>query len=181
VARSGPSKGLGISINLVTMAKDRKPFKETKLGQFLKVKVPNAFSAVGELLPDKGVLGIIKNIIDKDPGIRPEDRLEFERLLKEHEHEMFTQEVADRASARTRETEFVKATGHVDWMMIIVGVIGLAAFTFVLFVLVYEEIPEANRDLFIHAIGMVEGVAISIFAYYFGSSKGSADKNKLIK
>lgn len=163
------------------MEQKKKPFKETKVGKFLKEKVPHVLDVVGDLLPDQGVIGIVKNIIDRDSAIKPEDRMEFERLVRDYEKEMFAAEVQDRASARTRETDFVKSTGHIDWFMMLVGFIGLCAFSFVLYVLVYEHIPDPNRDLFIHAIGMVEGVAISIFSYYFGSSKGSSDKTKLLK
>ena len=162
------------------MSIDKKPFRETKLGKFLNVQAPKILDVVGDVLPDKGVLGIVKNLIDKE-DITPAQKAEM--MAKVHEYEMELEKLTqqDRSNARIRETEFVKALGHVDWMMYFVCIIGLAAFAFILFVLVYENIPEANRDLFIHAIGMVEGVAISIFSYYFGSSKGSTDKTKLLK
>jgi hypothetical protein len=32
------------------------------------------------------------------------------------------------------------------------------------------DIPEPNKELFYHLIGIVEGVAVSIFGYYFGNS-----------
>jgi hypothetical protein len=159
----------------------KKPFKETKLGQFLAVKAPHILNQVGNLLPDQGLLGVVKNIVMSDPAIKPEDRLQYEKMNRDFELELIRIEQQDRSSARVRETEFVKATGHVDWMMYFVCIIGLAAFSFILYVLVYNSIPDANRDLFIHAIGMVEGVAVSIFSYYFGSSKGSAEKTKLLQ
>ena len=34
-----------------------KKFKDTKLGKFLKDKAPNILNIVGNVLPDKGVLG----------------------------------------------------------------------------------------------------------------------------
>lgn len=158
----------------------KKPIRETKLGQWLKNNVPKVLDTVGDVLPDKGVLGIIKNLIDREE-LPPEAKSEALAELQKLELEFLSKEIEDRASARTRETDFVKATGHVDWMMILVGFIGLGSFSFVLYVLVYESIAEANRDLFIHAIGMVEGIAISIFSYYFGSSRGSARKTDMLK
>ena len=156
----------------------KKPFKETKLGKWLSEKAPKIGNIVGDILPDKGLLGVVKNMITSDTDMPPEAKLEFEKLAQEFELEMEKLEQADRSNARTRETEFVKALGHVDWMMYFTGIVGLAAFGFILYVLVYIALPESNRDLFIHAIGMVEGVAVSIFSYYFGSSKGSHDKDK---
>jgi hypothetical protein len=45
--------------------------KDTKLGGWLKEKAPNVLDTVGELLPDKGGLGIVKNLLKKEPGIDP--------------------------------------------------------------------------------------------------------------
>ena len=45
--------------------------KDTKLGAWLKSKAPNVLDTVGDLLPDKGGLAIVKNLIKKEPGIDP--------------------------------------------------------------------------------------------------------------
>ena len=49
------------------MSKDK--IKNTKLGKWLKSKAPNVLSTVGDLLPDQGALGLVKNLIDKDPEV----------------------------------------------------------------------------------------------------------------
>lgn len=163
------------------MTDGKKPFKETKVGKFLKIQAPKILDVVGDVLPDKGLLGIVKNLISQEEGLTPAEKAEALAKVQEFELELEKLTQVDRAGARTREVGFVQALGHVDWMMYFTGIIGLAAFAFILYVLVYISIPEHNRDLFIHAIGMVEGVAVSIFSYYFGSSKGSTDKTKLLK
>ena len=157
-----------------------KPLKETKLGAWLKGNFPKVLDTVGDVLPDRGVLGIVKNLISQE-DITPAQKAEALATIQKFELELFAAEVEDRKSARTRESDVVKALGHVDWMMYFTGLVGLIAFGFILYVLVYITIPIDNRDLFIHAIGMVEGVAVSIFSYYFGSSKGSHDKDRFIK
>ena len=43
--------------------------KDTKLGKWLKSKAPNVLSTVGDLLPDQGALGLVKNLIDKAPDV----------------------------------------------------------------------------------------------------------------
>jgi hypothetical protein len=43
--------------------------KNTKLGKWLKSKAPNVLDTVGDLLPDQGALGLVKNLIDKDPDV----------------------------------------------------------------------------------------------------------------
>lgn len=50
--------------------------KDTKLGDWLKEKAPNVLDTVGDLLPDQGALGIVKNLLDKEPGIDPAEAKE---------------------------------------------------------------------------------------------------------
>ena len=33
--------------------------------------MPNVLDTVGDLLPDQGALGVVKNLLDKEPGIDP--------------------------------------------------------------------------------------------------------------
>ena len=46
-----------------------KKIKDTKLGSWLASKAPNVLNVVGDLLPDNGALGVVKNLIDKDPDV----------------------------------------------------------------------------------------------------------------
>ena len=140
-----------------------KKIKDTKVGQWLKEKAPGVLNVVGDLLPEGGYLGIVKNLISNDPDVTPEQEAEFEQMA-------FELEAADRASARNREVELAKATGGNDWMMIITGIVGLVSFLFTIYAVVYIENVREN-DLFIHLMGMIEGVVIgNIFAYYYGAS-----------
>ncbi len=142
---------------------DRKKFKDTKLGGWLSDNAPKVLDVVGDLLPDQGALGVVKNLIQSDPDLEPSQKAEFERMA-------FELESADRASARQREVEVVKATGKQDWMMVITGIVGLVSFMFTIYAVVYIESVKEN-ELFIHLMGMIEGVVIgNIFAYYFGAS-----------
>ncbi len=45
------------------MNKDRKKLRDTKLGGWLKDKAPDVLEVVGDLLPDNGALGVVKNLI----------------------------------------------------------------------------------------------------------------------
>ena len=51
----------------------RKKIRDTKLGAWLKEKAPNILDVAGDLLPDKGALGIVKNLLDKEPEISAEE------------------------------------------------------------------------------------------------------------
>ena len=47
--------------------------KDTKLGAWLKEKAPSILDAVGDLLPNQGGLGVVKNLLDRDPDVSPEE------------------------------------------------------------------------------------------------------------
>ena len=50
---------------------ERKKIKDTGLGKWLAEKAPNILDVAGDLLPDQGALGIVKNLLDKEPGVDP--------------------------------------------------------------------------------------------------------------
>ena len=95
--------------------------------------------------------------------------VEDKKIASSYIQEMYALEVADRDSARKREVEIAK-TDKQDWMMLLTGITGLISFIFTIYAVVY--IPSVlENDLFIHLMGMIEGVVISnIFAYYYGTS-----------
>ena len=66
---------------------EKKKIKDTALGAWLSSKVPALADKVGDLLPESGVLGVVKNLVDKEPGVSTEDKLEFENLKKQQEVE----------------------------------------------------------------------------------------------
>jgi hypothetical protein len=147
------------------MSNDKKPFKETGLGKILLNVIPGFIKGASKALPDSGVLGVIKNLIDTDPDMSDEEKAQAHDQLVE----LYRLEVEDRDSARKREAAIVNAGGK-DWMMSLTGIIGLAAFGFIVYTVVTTNVPESNKEIFIHMIGIVEGVALSIFGYYFGSA-----------
>ena len=144
---------------------EKKKFKDTKLGGLLSKIAPKILNVAGDFLPDAGVLSMVSKMIDADPDISPEDK----KTLQNHQKELYKIEVADRDSARNREIE-VSKTGKKDFMMTLTGVVGLMSFAFIIYAVVYVPTVTDN-DLFVHLMGMVEGVVISnIFAYYYGTS-----------
>ena len=145
--------------------KDKKKFKDTKVGIFLKDKAPDILETVGDLLPDAGVLGVAKNLIKMSDKLSPEEK----DLLTEDLAQMYEMEVKDRESARLREVEVLKG-GKTDFMFPLTGLIGLGVFCFIVYAIAFLQIPESNKEIWIHLIGISEGVVLSIFGYYFGSA-----------
>lgn len=154
-----------------------KPFKETKAYQIATKFLPGLVKSVADVIPGgKLVTGIIEEITGAGHPITPEELQE----LRSYEKEMYALEVQDRQSARTRETDYLKAAGHVDWMMYFVGLSVMASFLFLQYVLINVSIPAENRDIFIHMVGMIDTAVGLVIGYYFGSSKGSTHKNSWV-
>lgn len=150
------------------MEQDKKKFKDTKVGKFLKEKAPKILDTIGDVLPSNGVFGIVKNLISMSEDLTPEMKeIALQQLAKEVE--AYQIEVKDRESARIREVELAK-TGKTDYLFYATGSIGLAVFCFIVYAIVYLQIPEENKEIWIHLIGISEGVVLSIFGYYFGSA-----------
>ena len=153
-----------------------KKIKETRLGIWLRDKAPDVLKIVGDVLPSNGVLGIVKNMLN-DKQMTIEDMREFRRMEVELIVELSKLEQKDKESARIREVEYMKLTGHSDWMMIFVGVMIIFCFVFLMLFIVYRPIPEGNEHIIINAVGILEGLILSIAGYYYGSSYGSRMKD----
>lgn len=54
--------------------------RDTKIGAWLKEKAPKVFDTVADALPEQGVLGVIKNLVDKDSSLTHEQKVEFAQL-----------------------------------------------------------------------------------------------------
>ena len=72
----------------------KKKFKDTKVGGFLSKVAPKLLEGVGDVLPDNGALGILKNVISKDDTMPQQDKEVALELLKQDSIEM--QEVTKR-------------------------------------------------------------------------------------
>lgn len=138
-----------------------KPFKDTKVGKFLIKKLPEFAGAA----LTGGPLDAIKTLIDEDTDLTTEEKIQLRKELIE----LSRIEVEDRDSARKREVEIAK-TGRIDLMYNLTGIVGLSAFAFIVYAIVYLEIPKENKEVWIHLIGICEGIVLSIFGYFYGSS-----------
>tara|TARA_A100000171_G_scaffold50898_1_gene63509 strand:- start:5660 stop:6100 length:441 start_codon:yes stop_codon:yes gene_type:complete len=141
-----------------------KKLKDTKIGKFLAQKAPDVLDVAGSLLPDAGLLGVVKNLIDKKPDLTAEEKQEIHKQLVE----FYKLEVEDRDSARKREVEISKVRKF-DLMFNLTGLVGLGTFVFLVYCIVYITIPQSNEKTFYTLIGLCEGIVLSIFGFYFGS------------
>jgi len=65
----------------------KKKFKDTKVGNFLIGKCC-VFLSLTDSIPDKGLLGLVKNLINKDDTLPPQDKETALKLLEMDNNEL---------------------------------------------------------------------------------------------
>jgi hypothetical protein len=93
--------------------------------------------------------------------------------------------LGDVSSARERESAVATSDSAPYLNKIITPILALGVLiaTFGLFAFVLFDkgaIDPTRKDILIYVLGVLSAIATQIVAYYFGSSKGSADKNTAI-
>lgn len=155
---------------------DRKKFKDTKVGGFISKNVPQVLDVVGDVLPDKGVLGVVKNIISKDDTVPQEVKDEINRLIE--------LEYADIDSARQREVA-IATSEHVPFIVKIVQpllAMIIVTLTFaLLYMIMFKHVANVEKDIIIYVLGALTTYVGTILSYYFGSSSSSNRKDEAIK
>lgn len=168
--------------------KDRKKFKDTGFGKFLnkaKEFIPDILDVADEVITGGKVSAVIDSVQGKigeraAHNARAKELLaELEMHRREWELEYDNLYLQDVANARQREVELAK-TGQRDYMTYIVGGLVLLVFAFQVWFLSYRTIPVGNEKMFYYLMGIVDTAVVSIVSYYFGSSKGSKDKQATI-
>ena len=105
----------------------KKTFKETKIGAFLSSKAPKVLQALGDILPNQGTLGVVKNLISSDNKIKAVDKEQALKLIEQDIAEM--KEVSSRwnsdmksdswLSKNTRPLALIFLTASAIFMMVI--------------------------------------------------------------
>jgi hypothetical protein len=67
-----------------------------------------------------------------------------------------------------------------DWMKTFVGISMIGVFSFLVYAIIYVPLPDSAKEIIIHVLGIMEGAVIGIVTYYYGSSKGSQQKQEII-
>lgn len=155
------------------MNNKQKP-KDWKITKFIKEKAPHLLNNIGDVLPDKGALGIIKNLITNDKELSQEDKetalklieLDFENIKDARDLQKIALQQDDLFSKR-----------FIYYLAAFVSVSALA----VLVMLFFVEIPEENKRIVDMVTGIFIGTGfIQVLNFFFGSSKGSKDKHDIL-
>lgn len=163
--------------------RDRKPFRETKAFEITKKVLPAIAEGLADIVPGGAMIkGIIKEAKER-ANLKPEDEMELQKYAAELyaiESEFYKTEVDDRKNARTYSLEILKY-GTKNFSQSILAFSAIIGFFYCLYLLFYgPDIDGFKRDALLIMLGTLGTIVSNIYAFHFGSSKGSKEKTQLL-
>jgi hypothetical protein len=147
---------------------NKKKFKDTKVGKFLSKAAPGILGTVGDVLPDSGVFGIVKNIISKDDTLPPEDKEKAMKLLEMDMVEM--QEVSKRWDSDMKSD---------SWLSKNTRPMSLIFLTISMVFLILLDSFEWSFSVSAGWVDLLQTLLVTVYVAYFGSR--GAEKFQTIK
>ncbi len=146
-----------------------KSFKETKIGAFLATKAPKVLAAIGDVLPDQGTLGVVKNIISSDTKIKAVDKEEAMKLIELDLQEL--KEVSSRWRADMKSDSWLsKNTRPLALVFLTVSSIFMMA----------VDSFHLQFDVDESWISLLKTLLVTVYVAYFGS-RGAEKITKINK
>ena len=147
----------------------KKKFKDTKVGQFLSKAAPGILGTVGDVLPDQGLLGVVKNLIQKEDPIvlPPEDKEKALKLLEQDMVEM--QEISKRWNSDMKSD---------SWLSKNTRPMTLIFLTISMVFLILLDSFEIDFSVDSGWVDLLKSLLITVYVAYFGSR--GAEKFKSI-
>ena len=133
-------------------------FNETKVGKFLSKAAPGILDIAGDVLPDVGVFGLVKNLIHKDPALPAEDKQKALKLLEQDMIEM--QEITKRWSSDMKSDSWLSKNTRP------LALIFLTASLVIFILLDGFEISFSIDDGW---VDLLKSLLITVYVAYFGS------------
>jgi len=135
----------------------KKKFKDTKVGKFLLGK-SGIIDVITNILPDQGVLGMVKNLIDKDQELTPQDKETALKLLEQDMVEM--QEISKRwESDMTSDSWLSKHTRPMTLIFLTVSLV----------VFILLDGLSIEFGISSEWINLLKSLLITVYVAYFGS------------
>jgi len=146
----------------------KKKFKDTKVGSFLTKVAPSILGIAGDILPDAGVLGIVKNLIQKDDTLPPEDKEKALMLLEQDMVEM--EEISKRWESDMKSD---------SWLSKNTRPMSLIFLTLSMVLLILLDSFEWNFNVGEGWVSLLQTLLVTVYVAYFGSR--GAEKFQSIK
>ncbi len=136
----------------------KKKFKDTRVGKFLVKAAPNILGVAGDLLPDAGVLGMVKQLISNDSELPPKDKEEALKLIELDIIE--AQEVSKRWTADMSSDSYLsKNTRPMTLIFLTVAMV---------FLIVLDSL-DIDFGVNVEWIELLKSLLITVYVAYFGS------------
>ena len=145
----------------------KKKLKDTKVGKFLSGAGSSIIGSLGDVLPDKGVFGIVKNLIEKDPVLPAEDKEKALALLNQDTVEM--QEVSKRWASDMQSD---------SWLSKNTRPLALIFLTVLMMLLIFIDSTGLDFSVDGGWVDLLKSLLITVYVAYFGSR--GAEKFKSI-
>ncbi len=147
----------------------KKKFKDTKIGAFLKDKAPAILDGIGNILPDQGGFGLVKNLISSDDTIGPEDKEKAMKLLELDIQEM--KEVSSRWRADMKSD---------SWLSKNTRPLALVFLTASAVIMMAVDSFHLQFDVDESWINLLKTLLVTVYVAYFGS-RGAEKITKINK
>ena len=135
-----------------------KTFKETKIGAFLSSKAPKVLQALGDILPNQGTLGVVKNLISSDNKIKAVDK---EQALK-----LIEQDIAEMKEVSSRWRSDMKSD---SWLSKNTRPLALIFLTSSAVVMMSIDSFHLQFNVDEEWISLLKTLLITVYVAYFGS------------
>ena len=145
----------------------KKKLKDTAVGKFLSGAGSEILGSLGNVLPDKGVFGVVKNLIKKDPDLPLEDKERALALLQQDTIEM--EEVSKRWASDMQSD---------SWLSKNTRPLALIFLTISMVLLIFVDSMGVNFDVDSGWVDLLKSLLITVYVAYFGSR--GAEKFKTI-
>ena len=147
----------------------KKKLRETKVGAFLASKAPKVLNAIGDVLPDQGTLGIVKNLITSDNSIEPQDKEMAMKLLE--------QDLAEMQNVSQRWNSDMKSD---SWLSKNTRPLTLIYLTLASTLLIILDSFHTRFDVDTAWVELLKTLLITVYVAYFGS-RGAEKITKIKK
>ena len=145
----------------------KKKFNETNVGAFLSKVAPSILDIAGDVLPDAGLLGLVKNLIHKDPALPAEDKEKALKLLEQDMTEM--KEISKRWSSDMKSD---------SWLSKNTRPLALIFLTTSLVIFILLDGFDISFSIDGGWVDLLKSLLITVYVAYFGSR--GAEKFKTI-
>jgi hypothetical protein len=136
----------------------KKKIKDTKIGAFLASKAPKVLTAIGDILPDQGTFGVVKNLITSDSKIKAVDKEQAMMLIEQDLQEL--KEISGRWRADMKSD---------SWLSKNTRPLTLIYLTFASTTLIIIDSFHTKFDVDTAWVELLKTLLITVYVAYFGS------------